>query len=1635
KAGGAYLPMDPAYPDEWLRYTAGDAGARVVVTQRALERRFEGAVRGVCLDGAEALSRQPAQAPESGVGAENLAYVIYTSGSTGRPKGVGITHRSLGNLVTWHQQAYEVMPDDRASLVMGMAFDASVWELWSNITAGASVHIPEEEVRVSPKALLRWLAEDRISMSCMPTAMAEAALEEAWPEEMALRVLFTGGDALHRRPARGQKARMVNLYGPTENTVVSTGAAVESEGVEGVLPHIGRPIANVRAYLLDERLEPVPVGVWGELYLGGENLARGYLGRAGLTAERFLPNPFSEEPGARMYRTGDVVRLLSDGNLEFRGRRDAQVKVRGYRIELGEVEAALVSHPAVKEGVVVAREDVPGSKRLVAYYVGGEQAPEVSALRAYLGEKLPEHMVPSAFMRLEALPLTPNGKVDRKVLPAPEVTESEAYVAPRTAVEEVVAGIWASLLGLPRVGVHDNFFELGGHSLLATRVASRLQEVLRVELPVRVLFEAPMVAQLAERLEAQLGGRQGTLALVPVPREGAIPLSFAQQRLWFLSQLAPGGFSYNVPFFARLKGRLEVAALERSLREIVQRHEALRTTFVTVDGQPVQRIASELDLSLPVEGLESVPEEVRERALRQRAEEEARYPFVLEEGPLVRARLLRVKADEHVLLLTLHHIVCDGWSMGVLVRELNALYTALSRGEEPRLPAIPVQYADFTQWQREWLQGEVLEAQLSWWKHQLAGAPLVLELPTDRPRPLVQTFRGAFLPVRLPLRLSGPLRALCRQEGVTPFMLLLAAYHVLLSRYSGQTDLVVGSPIAGRNRHEVEELIGFFVNTLALRVDASGETSFREMLRRVREACLGAYAHQELPFDKLVDALQPERDLARSPLFQVMFALQDAPPALELPGVLQEALEIDPGMAKFDLTLFVRETADGLMSFWEYNTDLFDEATVARMAAHYVRLLEGAVENPERQVSTLPLLTEEERRQVLVAWNATATEYPRESCIQALFEEQVERAPEAVAVEEEGARLSYGELNRRANQVARHLRRLGVVEGTRVGLCAGRSLEMVVGTLGILKAGGTYVPLDPEYPRERLAFMAEDTGVPVVLVQPHLEERLPALDAKVVRLSWESFERESGENPGERVSPEAMAYVMYTSGSTGRPKGVCIPHRGVVRLVRDTNYIRLTEEDRVGQMSNTAFDAATFELWGALLNGGRLVMIPREVSLSPRALAAYLRGKQVSALFVTTALFNQVAAECPEAFRTLGCVLTGGDALDARWVRRVLEKGAPKRLLNAYGPTESTTFATWHELKELSEGATTAPIGRPLANTWAYALDERMEPVPVGVVGELYLGGDGLALGYLNQPELTRERFVPNPFSGEEEKLYRTGDLVRYLPDGSLEFLGRRDAQVKVRGFRIELGEVEAALARYPGVGEVVVTAREDGPGGKRLVAYVVPREGEGVEGTALRAFLKERLPEYMVPAGFVRLEALPLTPNGKVDRKALPAPELEAEGTVHVAPRTAMEEVVASIWGPLLGLSCVGVHDDFFELGGHSLLAAQVASRLREVLQMELPVRTLFEASTVEALAERLESLRGVTRGPRPPPLVPVPRDEALPLSFSQQRMWFLEQFEPGGFSYNVPMATRLRGPLDVAALERSLGALVPRHEVLRTT
>ncbi|MDF5713917.1 MAG: amino acid adenylation domain-containing protein, partial [Rhizonema sp. NSF051] len=1656
KAGGAYVPLDPEYPTERLSFVLEDAQIRVLLTQQQLVQKLpEHTAQLVCLDSDwEKIVLECQSNPLNITISTNLAYVIYTSGSTGKPKGVLVNHSNVVRLfaaTNW----YNFNSDDVWTLFHSYAFDFSVWEIWGALLYGGRLVVVPYLVTRSPESFYKLLSKEKVTiLNQTPSAFRQLIQVEQSIATVGvnLRLVIFGGEALEFKSLQpwferhGDKTpQLVNMYGITETTVHVTNRPLSSDDLKSTASVIGRPLLDLQVYILDEHLQPMPIGVGGEMYVGGAGVARGYLNRPELTQQRFISNPFAESLKARLYKTGDLARYLPSGELEYLGRIDNQVKIRGFRIELGEIEALLAQHPAVWENVAVVRSDELNDKRLVAYVVPQHDVIlTISELRQFLKAKLPDYMVPSTIVILKSLPMTANAKVDKSALPEPELSSErlEQFVAPRTPIEEILALQWAQVLKLKLVSIHDNFFELGGHSLLATQLISRIRTHLQVELPLRSLFAAPTVAELAQVIiELQQQDLQlSTPPILPRDSNGFLPLSFAQQRLWFLDQFEPSSTLYNIPIALRLVGTLNVGALEQSLALLIARHEALRTNMISVSGQPVQMIHSSSDWTLAVVDCKDLARSDLDIATEQLLNWQALQPFDLATGTLVRATLLVLSPTEHILLVCMHHIISDGWSMGVLLQEMSALYNADCTGHVLELAALPIQYADFAIWQRQWLTGDVLQTQLAYWLKQLANAPALLSLPTDRPRPSVQTFCGAHQQFTLSIELSRGLTQLTQQFGVTLFMTLLAGFETLLYRYTGQTDILVGTPIANRNRREIEGLIGFFVNTIILRTDLADNPSFSELLERVKSMPLSAYAHQDLPLEMLVEALQPERDLSYTPLFQVMFVLQNAPLSIvELTELSVSPLQFETHTAKFDLSLSMENTNSGLVGVWEYNTDLFDASTIERMSGHFVTLLEGIVANPVEHIAQLPLLTELEQHQLLVEWNQTQTDYPQDKCIHQLFELQVELTPDAVAVIFEDQQLTYQQLNTQANQLAHYLLSIGVGADVLVGICVERSLEMLVGLLGILKAGGAYVPLDPEYPIERLSFMLSDAQVSVLLTQHHLEQRLPEYTGQLVYLdtNWQSISQSNQDNLITEGQASNLAYVIYTSGSTGTPKGVAVTHQAVSRLVLNTNYIHLTPNERVAQAANVAFDAATFEIWGTLLNGAKLVIISKSVLLVPKEFSVNLSYHEVSVLFLTTALFNQLASLAPQAFSCLKYLLFGGEAVDPSWVQQVLDKGAPQQLLHVYGPTENTTFSSWYLVEHIPALATTIPIGRPIANTQIYILNKYLQPVPVGVPGELYLGGAGVARGYFNRPDLTLEKFIPNPFgrSSNSERLYKTGDLARYLPDGNIEYIGRIDNQVKIRGFRIELGEIEIVLSQHAQVHSVVVIARQDPLGDQRLVAYVVPQNDLRPTISSLRQFLQVKLPDYMVPSAIVILESLPLTPNGKIDKSALPSPELSRERLDQfVAPRTPIEEILILLWVQVLKVQVVGIHDNFFTLGGHSLLATQLISRIRTHLQVELPLRSLFAAPTVAELAQVIIQLQQQDLQLVIPPILPRDSNALLPLSFAQQRLWFLDQFEPSSALYNIPLALRLVGTLNVKALEQSLALLIARHEALRT-
>ncbi len=1657
KAGGAYLPLDPHYPVQRLRQILTQSQCSVVLSADNLVSLLSEAVADLTavkqptilrFSDTQQQTRSTKALPVEAT-PYHLAYVIYTSGSTGIPKGAMVEQRGMVNHLYAKIRDLQLTAADIVAQTAPQSFDISVWQFLAALLIGGRVQIFRDDIAFDPARLPAEIAYHRVTTWETVPSLLRAMMEEVGQSPShhsltALRWLIPTGEALppdvayqwlHYFP----NIPLINAYGPTECSDDVTHYFLAQPSAADVLRiPIGRPIANMRLYVLDPHLQPVPMGVAGELYVGGVGVGRGYLYDPKRTAETFIPDPFSLEPNARLYKTGDLVCHRPDENLEFLGRIDNQVKVRGHRIELGEIEAVLSQHTAVREAVVVVREDKPGHKQLVVYMVLNPEMLPLSAdgLRHFLRGKLPDYMVPTAFVMLDALPLTPNGKVNRKALPTPdEITPSlsVAFVPPREPIEIAIASTWADVLELEQVGIYDNFFELGGHSLLATQVVSRLRHIFQIELPLRQLFAAPTVAELALIITQARRHEQGlqTAPIVPVARDGFLPLSFAQQRLWFLDQLEPNSPLYNMPDAIRMTGSLSVSVFERSLNEIIRRHETLRTSFIMAGEQPVQVILPFAPMMLPVVDLQWLPEAARETEAWHLATAEAQRPFNLEKGPLFRAVWLQLASDDQALLTNTHHIISDGWSTDIFSQELRTLYRAFSSGHPSPLPELPIQYADFACWQQQWLQGDVLEKQMAYWQHQLSDLPLML-LPTDRPRPPVQTSRGDSQLFTLPETIANALKQLSNQEGTTLFMTLLAAFQVLLARYTGQEDVIVGSPIANRNHFETEKLIGFFVNALVLRTDLSGDPTFRELLDRVREVTLDAYDHQDLPFEKLVEELQPERDLSHTPLFQVVFVFEKVLASTGFSAdLVLKPMGFERGVTKFDLTLFMIESEQGLSGVLEYNIDLFMPETIAGILAHFQVLLEGIVANPDQRLSDLPLLTKVEKEQLLIEWNETSVAYAEEKHIHKLFELQVERTPDAVAVIMHDSYLTYAELNSRANQLAHYLRLMGVGPEVLVGICIERSINMMIGLLGILKAGGGYVPLDPAYPQERLAFMLADAGATVLLTQQRLLAQLPPYEGQAVCLdtSWQNIAQMDVDNLKGDTAPGNLAYIIYTSGSTGQPKGVAIEHRNAAALLHWATDA-FGSEIFAGTLAATSicFDLSVFEMFVPLSCGGTVIMAETALHLAdlPAATAVSLVNTVPSAMKELMRL-----AAIPDSVQVVNLA---GELLSTQLVQQIYQQETIQKVFDLYGPSEDTTYSTF----ALRNGEKPPTVGRPIANTQLYLLDGHLNAVPIGVPGEVYISGAGLARGYLGHPGLTAEKFIPNPYGTTPgDRLYRTGDQARYQFDGNIEFLGRRDYQVKVRGYRIELEEIAAALKHHTAVQDAVVVARDGKQDHKQIIAYVLSDLEQPANDRDLHRFLQEKLPDYMLPAAFVMLESFPLTPNGKVNRRALPAPD-ESKITFMedvVLPRTPIEEAIVGAWANVLELEQIGIHDNFFELGGHSLLATQVISRLRNIFQVELPLRQLFAAPTVADLAVFIAEARHTKPNLPVLPILPVPRRGFLPLSFAQQRLWFLDQLEPNNSLYNMPHAVRLTGHLSVSVFAQSLNEIMRRHEVLRTT
>ncbi|PWE40145.1 non-ribosomal peptide synthetase [Pseudomonas prosekii] len=1645
KAGGAYVPLDPDYPAERLAYMLSDSGVELLLTQTALLERLP-ATDGVSVIAMEALHLEnwPSHAPGLHLHGDNLAYVIYTSGSTGQPKGVGNTHAALAERLQWMQNTYRLDETDVLMQKAPISFDVSVWECFWPLITGARLLIAGPGEHRDPHRIAQLVQQYGVTtLHFVPPLLALFIEEPLTAECTSLRRVFSGGEALpaelrNRVLEQLPAVQLHNRYGPTETAINVTHWHCTS--ADGERSPIGRPLGNVICRVLDSELNPVPAGVPGELCISGIGLARGYLRRPALTAERFVVDPLSEQ-GARLYRTGDRARWSADGVIEYLGRLDQQVKLRGFRVEPQEIEARLLAQPGVAQAVVLVRETAAGGQ-LIGYYTNtasDESADQQSVrLTAALAAELPEYMVPAQLLRLEEMPLSPSGKLDRRALPEPQWQVRE-HVEPVSELERQIAAIWREVLGLQQIGLRDDFFALGGHSLLATQIISRTRQACDVELPLRALFENSELGAFAEqvRLIQVSGNTNRQPPIDKVDRSQAVPLSYSQQRMWFLWQMEPDSPAYNVGGMARLRGVLDVGRFEAALQALIIRHETLRTTFPSVDGVAWQQVHADTGLRMDWKDFTALDADGRESQVQQLADAEAHKPFDLETGPLLRACLVKTAEQEHYLVLTLHHIVTEGWAMDIFARELSALYEAFVDDRESPLQPLPVQYLDYSVWQRQWLESGERQRQLDYWTAQLGREHPLLELPADRPRPPVQSHQGELYRFDLSDDLAARVRAFNAQNGLTLFMTMTAALAVLLYRYSGQSDLRIGAPVANRIRPESEGLIGAFLNTQVLRCQLDGQMSVGELFEQVRHTVIEGQSHQDLPFDHLVEALQPPRSAAYNPLFQVMCNVQrwEFQQSRTLAGMTVEYLANDARATKFDLNLEVTDLDHRLGCCLTYSTDLFDEPRIARMAGHWRNLLEALLADPQQRLSELPLLESAEQQNLLDSLGIEPGQHRLDQCIHHLFSEQALARKDAPALTFAGETLSYAELDSRANRLAWMLRERGVGPQVRVGLALERSLEMVIGLLAILKAGGAYVPLDPEYPLDRLHYMIEDSGIGLLLSDRAMFNALGELPATVARCCLEEDAAALAHYPASELPfislPQHQAYLIYTSGSTGKPKGVVVSHGEIAMHCQAViERFGMRPDDCELHFYSINFDAATERLLVPLLSGAQVVL-RAQGQWDAEEICGLIRQHQINVLGFTPSYGSQLAQWLATQGETLPVrmCITGGEALTGEHLARIRAAFQPSVFFNAYGPTETVVMPLASLAPQvLEEGLGSVPIGSVIGARVAYILDADLALVPQGATGELYVGGAGLAQGYHQRAGMTAERFVADPFSANGGRIYRTGDLVRQRADGLVEYLGRIDHQVKIRGFRIELGEIETRLLEHASIREAVVLAL-DAPSGKQLVGYLVTDVAEQDEAQqailreALKSHLKSQLPDYMVPTHLILLASMPLTANGKLDRRALPAPDPELSRQHYVAPRNALELTLAGIWCEVLNVAQVGLNDNFFELGGDSILSIQVVSRARQQ-GIHFSPRDLFQHQTVQTLAavatrtEQISAEQGLLAGEAR--LTPI-------------QHWFFDTDIPQRQHWNQALLLQPTSALDAPRLEQALLAVIEQHDALR--
>jgi tyrocidine synthetase-3 len=1637
KAGGAFVPLYTALPVKRVENMIRSTNIRLVITDTKNNNRLISEcpsvsedIETVCLEPSFYETNKTAVYLENNIDycPEDKIYIYFTSGSTGIPNAVVGRNEGLLHFIKWEIDTFGIDFTFKFSQFINPGFDVFLRDIFVPLCAGGTICIPEDrEVVLFTDKIGCWIEKYGIGFIHYVPSMFKilVAGDVNGNSFNGLRTVTLSGEKInHAHLAKwinvlGDRIRLVNIYGPTETTLAKVFHIITRDDVRGGRIPLGRTIRGARIIVLDRYMNPCARGVVGELYIRTPYRSHGYYNNPGLNRERFIPNPFNSDPDDLIYKTGDLGREWEDGNIEFVGRIDRQVKIRGIRIELGEIENLLLKNDDIRDSVVVMRETGIGEHALCAY-IASKRELTVTGIREYLSRELPDYMIPSFFVFLDKLPLNPNGKIDRNALPEPAPMDTgSAYIAPRDAVESKLAEIWAGVLNVSNsshlpIGIDANFFELGGHSLKATILISKVHEALDVQIPLTRVFKTPTIRGMSEYIKIGTAVGDRFVSIAPVEKKEYYPLSSAQYRLFILRRLDPRGTGYNMPRQVTLVGKLEKARLERSFRQLIRRHESFRTSFEEVDGVPVQRIhhAQTVEFSFQYHDFSRSGTAEDIDAVVQVFV----APFDLSQAPLLRLGLIKVAEEKHLLMLDMHHIISDGTSLGIFVSDLAAFYS----GKE--LSRLTLQYRDFSEWQNQDRQRNRIRKQETFWLKQMEGNVPVLGLPYDYARSPVRNFEGSKVEFSITKAETEGLKTLALKEDVTLYMLLLGMFDVLLSKLSGQEDIIVGTPVAGRGHAHLQQIIGMFVNTLALRNRLSGELSFKAFLASLKENTLAAFENRDYPFEELVDRVDVSRDMSRNPLFDVMFALQNIDTApVEIPGLTLIPYDVVYRIAKFDLTLTLAEVSGGLACTFEYAVGLFKRETIERYIYFYRNVVSSTLNNPGKAISEIEIVQDEERERLLFEFNNTETNYPREKTIHRLFEEQVEQVGDNIAVIGTTS-ISYRELDRGSERLAQYLRIKGVITDSIVGIMMERSVEMIIGTMGILKAGGAYLPIDSGYPADRIRYMLTDSSAEILLTTRHLSEKI-TFEMEIINI--DNFKIVERSNVQLGNSGSQLAYVIYTSGTTGRPKGTLTTHTNVVRVVKTTNYIELTPKDRLLQLSNYAFDGSVFDIYGALLNGSALVMINEEDVLDLDKLGRFIEREAVSVFFVTTALFNTLVDERIENLTHIRKILFGGERVSVGHARKALEHLGPGKIVHMYGPTETTVYASYYPIEEIKDRQATIPIGKPLSNTTVFILDKSMTPVPIGIFGEVYVGGPGVARGYLNNPELTAERF--NWFDRTCFS-YRTGDLARWLADGNIEFSGRIDHQVKIRGFRIEMGEIEHQLSKHYAVKKAVVIAREDS-GEKYLCAYLIADETEVVE---LREYLTGQLPDYMIPSHFVFVKEFPLNANGKVDQKALPLPQITTESNL-TSPQNHVEEIFAAVWADVLGIEKekIGIDSDFFQMGGHSLKAVTCISKLHRALNIKIPLARLFETPTIRKLARYVitgteEIFLGIDE---------TDRREYYELSPAQKRMYILQQVDSAGTGYNVSIAVLLEGVLNRDWLEQAFNRMIERHESLRTS